>query len=59
MAICAEIIPNLIHSVGDSGDYYDVMANTLGVFSALILYRSLSYMIFQRRKKNAALGSSI
>ena len=53
MAVSAEIIPDLVHDVGDSGDFYDLLANALGIIAALLLHRMFSYFLSKRRKKHA------
>jgi hypothetical protein len=50
MAVSAEIIPDLVHDVGDSGDFYDLLANALGIVAALLLYRAIRLSLFKRRQ---------
>jgi hypothetical protein len=54
MALCAEIIPDLVHEVGDSGDFYDLLANAAGILAALLLHRIPSYLSHALRKKRPA-----
>lgn len=50
MAVLSEIVPDLIHNIGDDGDFYDVVANLCGLIVAYFVYFITKKFFYWMRK---------